>query len=270
MADTYQKGSEVATIDVALVVIKDSDGNRYGLKTSNKVQVNPVTSTQDAVQLIVKGVLIAQKPQKTTVTGNTVVLTDNVFNPQVVQIMQGGTIVYSKKYSSAAAEIASGAHYIEVGEGASLEYLTFNVGSTIASGSVEYNDVSGVLEIVQGASRQRKSYTVTSSAPSSGTEITVTSTTDESRIKKYTPPVTGEDIVLEPFETECYTAIYNEAGLIDGYERITYPNCKGVPVAFSSEDDVFRAPEYTINSAPNKGEAPYEIDFVPRLPVEAE
>jgi hypothetical protein len=34
----------------------------------------------------------------------------------------------------------------------------------------------------------------------------------------------------------------------------------------SSEDDVFRAPEYTINSAPANGEAPYDIDIVSELP----
>jgi hypothetical protein len=51
------------------------------------------------------------------------------------------------------------------------------------------------------------------------------------------------------------------------YEKITYPNCQGVPVAFSSEDGVFRVSEYTINSAPNTGEAPYSIDYVATLPA---
>ena len=39
--------------------------------------------------------------------------------------------------------------------------------------------------------------------------------------------------------------------------------------AFSSEDDVFRASDYTINSTPDTGEAPYVIDFVPYLPAVA-
>ena len=51
------------------------------------------------------------------------------------------------------------------------------------------------------------------------------------------------------------------------FEKITYPNCQGVPVAFGSEDGAFRAPEYTINSAPGNGEAPYSIDYVKDLPV---
>lgn len=45
-----------------------------------------------------------------------------------------------------------------------------------------------------------------------------------------------------------------------------YPNCQGQPVALSSEDGVFRAPEYTITSAPDKGQAPYEIAYVKELP----
>lgn len=265
---TYSKGNEVATIDVALVTVEDGDGNVFGLNTSNKVEVNPVTETNDAIKLIVKGDLIAQKPQKVTVTGNTIVLTDNVFNAQLVQILQGGTISYSKKYSSSSASISAGEHFITVGESPNVEYLSFNVANAV-TGAVEYNDVSGVLEIVSGNSRTRKSYTVSTTEPSSGSSITVTSATDESRVRSYTPPATQAE-QSGPFKLCCYSAIYNAAGLIDGYEKIAYPNCQGVPVAFSSEDDVFRASEYTINSAPNKDEAPYNIEYVPRLPVPVE
>lgn len=268
MANTsYTKGNEVATIDVALVTVEDKDGNIYGLQTSNKVDVNPVTETNDAIKLIVKGVLIAQKPQKVTVTGNTIVLTDNVFNAQLVQILQGGTIKYSKKYTSASASIASGAHYIEVGEDDEIEYLSFNMASGV-TGSVEYNDVTGVLEVVTAEGRQRKAYTVSATEPESGSEISVTAAADETRIRSYTPPVNQSESG-DPFTLACYSAIYNAAGLIEGYEKIVYPNCQGVPISMSSEDDVFRAPEYTINSAPNTGEPPYKITYVPRLPVEA-
>lgn len=262
MPDSYNKGNEVATIDVALVTVEDADGNVYGLDTSNKVQVTPVTETKDAVKLIIKGILRAQKPQKVTVTGNTLTLTDNVFNAQLVQILQGGVVTYSKKYSSVSASVASGVHYIVVDN----DYICFNV-DTGFTGSVEYNDVSGVLEIVTASGRKRKSYTVSAEAPERGDGIMVTSAVDESRVKSYTPPAVGDTAVLEPFKTRCYSAIYNAAGLIIGYERITYPNCKGVPVAFSSEDDVFRASDYTINSSPDTGEAPYVIDFVPYLPA---
>ena len=71
----------------------------------------------------------------------------------------------------------------------------------------------------------------------------------------------------EVFVSKAYSAIYNAAGVVTGYECISYPNCQGIPVSFSSEDGVFRAPEYTINSAPDKGQAPYEITYLKELPT---
>ena len=126
-------------------------------------------------------------PQEVTVTGNTVVMTDNVFNPELVLILQGGTIKYD--------------------------------------------------------------------------------TVDTSKVIGYTPPVVGSSDKGKVFDLMVYSAIYDAAGLIKGYERITYPNCQGVPVAFNSQDGAFRAPEYTINSAPNNGQAPYDIDIVDSLPT---
>lgn len=192
-----KKGTEVATIDVALVTLKVPGGAEIGLTTSNKVDVAPATETTDAVKNIVKGVLIAQKPAKTIITGNALTLTDNVFNPDLVKILQGGTIFYwadAAKTSKTESETPYG--------------------------------VAG-----------------------------------------YKPPVMGSNEAGEICEVSLYSAIYNAAGIITGYEKCTYPNCQGVPVAFGSEDGVFRAPEYTINSAPDKGEAPYEIEYVDSLPT---
>ena len=183
-----KKGTEMATIDVVLVTVKPNESEtELGLTTANQIQVTTATETQDKIPLIVKGQLIAQKPQVTTVTGNTLVITDNVFNPELVQILQGGTIKYD--------------------------------------------------------------------------------TQDTSKVIGYTPPVVGSDDKGKVFELRAYSAIYDAAGLIRGYERISYPNCQSVPVAFNSQDGVFRAPSYTINSAPNSGQAPYDIDIVSVLPT---
>ena len=96
MAGTVKKGTELATIDVVCVSVKPAGTeDELILNTANQIQVTTATETQDKVPLIVKGVLIAQKPQVTTVTGNTLVITDNVFNPELVKILQGGTIKYS-------------------------------------------------------------------------------------------------------------------------------------------------------------------------------
>lgn len=191
------KGHEIPTIDVAMVTIAVSSGTEIALQTASKIAVSVQTETEDAVKLVVKGKLIAQKPETTTITGNTVTLTDNVFNPEMVKILQGGTVKY---WSSEAqtAETDSDAGY---------------------------------------------------------------------GVSSYTPPVAGSDDKGTPFTLNAYSAIYDAAGLITGYEKIAYPNCQGTPVALNSEDNVFRAPEYTINSAPKTGEAPYKITYVKALPT---
>lgn len=93
---------------------------------------------------------------------------------------------------------------------------------------------------------------------------------ESNEISKYEPPAPDEDIEVKPFKLITYSAQYNAAGVIVNYEKTTYPNCQGNPVAFSSEDGAFRAPEYTIISAPAAGEAPYSMEWVDELPTLAE
>ena len=83
----------------------------------------------------------------------------------------------------------------------------------------------------------------------------------------YTPPVAGSSEKGEIFALDVYSAQYDASGQIVNYEKITYPNCQGTPFGLSSEDDVFRVPEYTINSAPQTGQAPYTLTYVDELPV---
>lgn len=194
----YKPKNEIPTIDCELVtveyVVTSASGNdpavtkEIGFTTANSIGVEVQTETQDAVKLIIKGKLKAQKPESVTVTGNQITLTDNVFNPELVEILQGGTIVY--------------------GTGA-----------------------------------------------------------DANKIVSYTPPVVGSDDKGKTFVLNAYSAQYNAAGQIVNYEKISYPNCKGVPIAFGAVDGEFRAPEYTINSMPDVGEAPYSITYVNTLPT---
>ena len=186
MGNVKKSKAEIATIDCCLVTIETESGE-FGFDTANKVAVEPQIEEEDAVKLVVKGILRAQKPSTKTLTGNNITLSDNVFNPELVLILQGGTINY---------------------------------------------DAS-----------------------------------ETSKIVGYTPPVAGSNDKGEIFKLNCYSAQYNAAGTIVQYEKITYPNCQGSPVAFGSEDGVFRAPEYTISSAPNTGEAPYTISYVAALPT---
>lgn len=192
-----KKVTEIATIDVAMVTIqeygedgKTPAGDILCVTTDSKIDVEVQTETEEAVKLIIKGVLKAQKKKRVTVTGNTIKLTDNVFIPEVVKVLQGGTIKYS----------------------------------------------SG----------------------------------EPTKIIGYTPPVSGSTDTGKKFQLCAYSAQYNSAGDIVQYEKITYPNCTGNPVAFGAEDGTFRAPEYEIDSAPNTGEAPYDIDYVSELPQVSE
>ena len=194
------KGHEIPTIDVSMVTIAVTEGVEIALQTASKIAVSVQTETEDSVKLVVKGKLIAQKPETTTITGNTVVLTDNVFNPEMVKILQGGTV----KYWTSAEQTTEGDS--DAGFG----------------------------------------------------------------VSSYTPPVAGSDDKGTPFTLNAYSAIYDAAGLVTGYEKIAYPNCQGTPVALNSEDNVFRAPEYTINSAPKTGEAPYKITYAKTLPAVSE
>lgn len=178
--------AEIATIDVCLVTIETEDGE-FGFDTANSIAVEPQIEEQEAVKLVVKGILRAQKPKVSTLTGNAITLTDNVFNPELVLVLQGGTIKYD-----------------------------------------------------------------------AGTPT---------KIIGYTPPIAGSADKGKIFKLNAYSAQYDASGQIVQYEKITYPNCQGVPVAFGSEDGVFRAPSYTINSAPKTGEAPYDIEYVSTLPV---
>ena len=180
----------IATIDCCLITIETGSGGtvkEFGFDTANKIEVEPQIEEEDAVKLVIKGVLRAQKPKQVTVTGNEITLTDNVFNPELVLVLQGGTIKYDSQTPT--------------------------------------------------------------------------------KIIGYTPPVAGSADKGEVFKLNAYSAQYDASGQIVQYEKITYPNCQGVPVAFGSEDGTFRAPEYTINSAPKTGEAPYDISYVAALPV---
>ena len=181
--------AEIATIDCCLITIEVGTGGsarEFAFDTANKIEVEPQLETQDAVKLVVKGILRAQKPKMVTVTGNTITLSDNVFNPELVLILQGGEIVYD---------------------------------------SVDTHKIVG-----------------------------------------YNPPIAGSSDKGEIFKLNAYSAQYDAAGQIVQYEKITYPNCQGDPIAFASEDGAFRAPEYTITSMPKMTERPYTIQYVTNLP----
>jgi len=177
-----KRASGIPTIDVSMVTITAGLDPEFGFDTANKIGVEVQTEEVAAVKLVVKGILRAQKPATSTITGHKITLTDNMFNADLVVLLQGGVVEYD---------------------------------------AIETDLVVG-----------------------------------------YTPPLAGASNVVEPFILAAYSAQYDASGSIVRYEKISYPNCTGMPIAFSSEDGAFRVPEYVINSAPNTGEAPYVITYV--------
>ena len=198
MADA-KRGTEIAMIDAALVVMRTKGVNAQtlALDTASQVEVAIATETTDAVKLIVKGKLIAQKKATTTVTGNTITLTDNVFNFEQAKILQGGTLYYWTTEEKTATQ----------------------------------------------------------------TEKT------EFGIAGYEPPVAGSAEKGEVFDLDIYSAVYDTSGDIVQYEKITYPNCTGQPFGVGAQDDTFNVNSITIDSAPQKGKAPYSIMTVKELPA---
>ncbi len=190
----YKSKNEIPTIDVSLVTIETTTTvndvtttREFGFDTANQIEAEIQTEEEDAVRLVVKGILRAQKPKQTTITGVEITLHDNVFNPELVVILQGGTLTYDE--------------------------------------------------------------------------------TDTDKVVSYAPPVAGSTDKGTKFTLNSYSAQYDASGTIVQYEKTAYPNCQGEPIAFNSEDNSFRAPEYKIQSMPNTGQAPYTISYVDDLPT---
>ena len=97
-----KKGTEIPTIDVNLVTITTlgETPTEVAIDTSNKIGVEPQIETTESVKLIIKNKLKAQKPEESTLTGNLITLTDNVFTPELVKTLQGGEILYDETDSS--------------------------------------------------------------------------------------------------------------------------------------------------------------------------
>lgn len=183
------RAHEIPTIDVNLVTVQENilDAPEYALDTASKIAVEPQMNEQEAVQLVVKQVLKAQKKAASTLTGNQITLTDNVFTPELVLLLQGGEIKYA-------------------------------------------------------------------------IDPETEEPTDE--IIGYEPPAAGSAVQKKVFTLRAYSAVYDAAGNILKYERITYPNCTGQPIAFGSEDNVFRVQEYVIDSAPSTGDPAFTLDYI--------
>lgn len=92
---TPKKGTERAMIDCNMIVVttKEETPRCIAVTSGTKLGVEPVMETTDAVKCIIKGVLKAQKKEINTITGHTLTLTDNLTILELIEILQGGTLV---------------------------------------------------------------------------------------------------------------------------------------------------------------------------------
>ncbi len=82
-----------ALTGVALVVLTDKNGKNYSFSTATKANAKVLIEAGKKSELIIKGVLKAQKKFDSTIKGVDVEFRDNMFLPEVVALLQGGTVV---------------------------------------------------------------------------------------------------------------------------------------------------------------------------------
>lgn len=140
MPTTVKRMTAIATIDCSLIEIILNDVS-YILDTASQIQVETDLEEREAVKLVIKDILRAQKRGSATVTGNTITLTDNVFSPELVEALQGGTLEWdttdSTKLLSYTPPVA--------GEQVTYESFTLNAYSAVYDAAgllVEYEKTS--------------------------------------------------------------------------------------------------------------------------------
>lgn len=81
-----------ALSDVSCVEIVDEDSNSYIFETSDEVSVEEVVDEGEEQTLKIKGKLYANRAAEDTVLGHDLTFKDNVMCPELLSLMQGGTL----------------------------------------------------------------------------------------------------------------------------------------------------------------------------------
>lgn len=96
MASTNVKRSaEKATIDCTMIVLRPRDTSKYetvGTDSDTQIQVEANVETSEAVRLVIKDVLKAQKKAKSTLTGHTITITEGMSVLEFLPLLIGATL----------------------------------------------------------------------------------------------------------------------------------------------------------------------------------
>ena len=81
-----------ALSDVSCVEIVDEENNSYIFETSDEVGIEEVVDEGEEQPLKIKGKLYANRAAENTVLGHDITCKDNVMCPELLQLIQGGTL----------------------------------------------------------------------------------------------------------------------------------------------------------------------------------
>lgn len=91
-----KKSAEKATIDCTMIVLRPQDTQTYetvGTDSDTQIQVEANVETSEAVRLVIKDVLKAQKKARTTLTGHTITITEGMTVLDFLPLLTGATLI---------------------------------------------------------------------------------------------------------------------------------------------------------------------------------
>ena len=83
---------QFALCDVVMTQIKVSGGSTHSFATADEISCEPVIEEGESVNLTIKNKLIASKQTPDMVLGHDITCKDNVFTPELLADIQGGTV----------------------------------------------------------------------------------------------------------------------------------------------------------------------------------
>lgn len=84
----------LTNVEMVQIITKESEPVTYQFDTSDEVKTEEVVSEGEEQTLKIKGIVRANIPQEDTVLGYDLSFKDNVMCPELLEVMQGGTITY--------------------------------------------------------------------------------------------------------------------------------------------------------------------------------
>lgn len=183
---TQLQGMPICNIVRTEIITEGENAKTFTWETSSSADLEPVVSKGESKTLRVKNTVYASNMKEDIVTGNDIKFTDNLLNPEVLAIIDGGELRYDA--------------------------------------------------------------------------------VDKTKVIGYDAPSIGQDVNRKSFTLNVYTEEKDADGTTIKFAKFNFPHCKGTPVKYTLKDGEFFTPQFTVHSQPKKGENPYTIDFLEKLP----